>query len=81
MQCNEKSLKTNCVESTFCIVNRWFENDKGENDFNFAPMAPAQADRFENAVRIHSSVAGHELPVRSDQTFNSILNFITAGLN
>ena len=44
-------------------------------------MAPAQADRFENAVRIHSSVAGHELPVRSDQTFNSILNFITAGLN
>ena len=61
-------------------VHRNYQN-KGENDVNFAPMAPAQADRFENAVRIHSSVAGHELPERSDQTFNSILNFITAGLN
>ena len=55
--------------------------EKGENDVNFAPMAPAQADRFQNAVRIHSSVAGHELPERDDSTFNSILNFITAGLN
>ncbi len=57
------------------------EIDEGENDFNFAPMAPAQADRFQNALRIHSSVAGHELPSRSDTTFNSIIDFIRAGLN
>lgn len=53
----------------------------GENDSNFAPMAPAQADRFENALRIHSSVAGHELPSRSDGTFNAIVDFIKAGMN
>ena len=57
------------------------EIHEGENDFNFAPMAPAQADRFQNALRIHSSVAGHELPSRSDRTFNSIIDFIRAGLN
>lgn len=44
-------------------------------------MAPAQADRFQKALRIHSSVAGHELPSRSDSTFNSIIDFIRAGLN
>ena len=59
----------------------FLEIDEGENDFNFAPMAPAQADRFQNALRFHSSVAGHELPSRSDTTFNSILDFIRAGLN
>ena len=63
------------------ISSIFLELLKGENDFNFAPMAPAQADRFQNALRIHSSVAGHELPSRFDATFNSIINFITAGLN
>ena len=53
----------------------------GENDVWFGPLAPAQAALFSNATEIHSNVAGHDLPVSTDPTFQATVDFIRAGLN
>lgn len=53
----------------------------GVHDTWFGPLAPAQAEKFSNAVEIISQLAGHELPTSNDPTFQQTVNFIRAGLN
>ena len=44
-------------------------------------MAPALANKFSNSLDVHSSSADHHLPYQSDSTFDTILDFILAGLH
>ena len=48
----------------------------GEYDNDFKNLAPGLASKFSNSVDIHSSSAGHHLPLQSDSTFSTILSFI-----
>ena len=53
----------------------------GELDTSFGPLAPAQAAKFTNPTTIHSQNTGHELPVSTDATFQSTVDFINAGVS
>ena len=52
----------------------------GDNDVDFAPLAPALAAVFADPVVVRSSVAGHELPTASDPAFGEVLAFFEAQL-
>ena len=52
----------------------------GELDTGFGPLAPAQAAKFSNPTAIHSQLTGHELPDSGDDTFQSTVDFINAGV-
>ena len=52
----------------------------GENDFAFKDMADDLASKFSGSLNIRSSVAGHHLPINSDNTFNQILEFISSSI-
>ena len=52
----------------------------GGQDTAFGPLAPAQAAKFSSPTEINSPNTGHVLPVSSDETFQSTVDFINAGV-
>ena len=48
----------------------------GKNDYNFRDLGYDLYSKFSNGLLIESDSAGHHLPIKSDSTFETIVNFI-----
>ena len=48
----------------------------GKNDYNFRDLGYDLYSKFSNGLLVESDSAGHHLPIQSDSTFETIVNFI-----